>query len=83
MQGIRKEQGSFAQRRCPLRIVVNGFPREVPKGATVEEVLELLNEPVDHVLVELGGSFIPAKEYSTVRVSPDDRIEVIYPAFGG
>lgn len=64
-------------------ITVDGLEHRVPARATVQEVLELLGEQVGHALVELNGRYLPPAAYPTTRLAPGDRLEVIYPAFGG
>ena len=66
-----------------MKIEVDGFPREVPDGATVGELLRELDEPTSHVIVEINGSFLPAERYEQTSLEEGDRVEVIYPAFGG
>ena len=66
-----------------MRIVVDGLPAEVPDRASVSEVLKLRGEPTTHIIVEINGSFVHPDEYGTTRLNRDDRMEVVYPAFGG
>lgn len=66
-----------------MKIIVFGLPKEVPDDATVSEVLRVLDEPVKHVLVEINGRYVRQQEYDETRLQEGDRLEVIYPAFGG
>ena len=66
-----------------MKIIVDGFPREVPENATVAGVLRALGESLKHALVEINGNYIHARDYEVTRIRPGDRMEVIYPAFGG
>ncbi len=66
-----------------MRIVVDGLPEDVPDGATVLEVLQQRGEPTTHVVVEINGSFVHPQAYHEKVLHPEDRMEVVYPAFGG
>jgi len=66
-----------------VQIVVDGLPVEVSEGATVLQILKQLGEPTSHIIVEVNGSFVHPKSYGRTRLEKDDRVEVVYPAFGG
>ena len=66
-----------------MRIVVDGLPENVPDGVTVQEVLKQRGEPTAHIIVEINGSFVHPQIYDEKKVHPGDRMEVVYPAFGG
>lgn len=66
-----------------MRIVVDGLPEDVPDGATVLGVLKQRGEPTTHIIVEINGSFVHPQTYAERKVHPGDRMEVVYPAFGG
>ena len=66
-----------------IQITVNGMTEEVPEDATLEILIERFQEADPALIVELNGRYIYAREYSTTRVSQDDRVEFIHPDFGG
>ena len=66
-----------------MRIIVDGLPEDVPDRATVLEVLQQCGEPTTHIIVEINGSFVHPQIYGAKKVHPGDRMEVVYPAFGG
>ena len=66
-----------------MEISVDGLAREVPDHATLAQVLVLLGEPDTHFIVEINGAYVPKAKYESTVFSPGDRLEVIYPAFGG
>ncbi|MBW1810387.1 MAG: sulfur carrier protein ThiS [Deltaproteobacteria bacterium] len=66
-----------------MEITVDDLTREVPDGASLSQVLVLLGEPDTHFIVEINGSYIPKAKYESIKLSSGDRLEVIYPAFGG
>lgn len=66
-----------------MKIHLDGMSREVPEGVSLTDLLRTLGEPVPHVIVELNGRYIAAKEFDRLTLKPEDRLEVILPAFGG
>lgn len=66
-----------------MNIFVDGLEQEVPDRATVADVLEKLGEATSQALVELNGAFVDKSSYAETVLKPGDRLEVIYPAFGG
>ena len=66
-----------------MQIVVDGFPREVEEGIRLADLLRLLGESLDHALVEVNGAYVHAREYEDRELKSGDRVEIIYPAFGG
>jgi thiamine biosynthesis protein ThiS len=66
-----------------VRVFVDGLPEEVREGASVAEVLEQRGDPTHHVMVEINGSFVHPKSYDVAHLRAGDRMEVVYPAFGG
>ena len=66
-----------------VRIVVDGLPEEVPDDAAVSDVLRRRNEPTSHIIVEVNGSFVHPDYYAKTTLHEGDRVEVVYPAFGG
>ena len=69
--------------RRTIQITVNGMTEKVPENATLEILIERFQEADPALIVELNGRYIYAREYSTIRVSQDDRVEFIHPDFGG
>jgi thiamine biosynthesis protein ThiS len=66
-----------------IRIAVNGMAEEVPENATLEFLIKRFQEADPALIVELNGRYVYARDYSTTRVSQDDRVEFIHPDFGG
>jgi thiamine biosynthesis protein ThiS len=66
-----------------IRVTIDGLERKVPKDATLAKVFAQLEEPVKHALVELNGVFVHARDYDKVSLQEGDKLEIIYPAFGG
>lgn len=66
-----------------MKILVYGIEKEFPDGATVADVLAELEEPEKFILVEVNGTYIRHEDFAAKRLAEGDRLEVIYPAFGG
>ena len=66
-----------------IKIQVNGETREIPSGMELEDLLRHLSLPTERVAVEVNKQVIRRSEWNSVRVSEDDRIEVIHFVGGG
>lgn len=66
-----------------ITITVNGFPEQVPAGATLTELIERFREMDPDLIVEHNGRFVYPRHYAAVVVSTGDRVEFVHPNFGG
>ncbi len=66
-----------------MQIEVNGEPRDVPEGASVSDLLELLEIRVAHVAVERNLRVVPRAQHADTRLAPGDRLEVVTLVGGG
>ena len=62
---------------------VNGEPVEIKSGATINDLLTLLEIPKIRVAVELNGSVIPNSELLTTVLTDQDVLEVVKAIGGG
>ena len=62
---------------------VNGEPIEIKSGATINDLLTLLEIPKIRVAVELNGSVIPNSELLTTVLTDQDVLEVVKAIGGG
>jgi thiamine biosynthesis protein ThiS len=67
----------------PIRIEVNGEPREVPDGASVATLLAGLGLAAPKVAVERNLEIVPRSAWATTRLTPGDRLEVVHFIGGG
>jgi sulfur carrier protein len=66
-----------------LRIEVNGEPREVPMGASVADLLGLLNLAAPKVAVERNLEIVPRSAWASTPLAAGDRLEVVHFIGGG
>lgn len=63
--------------------VLNGEPRPLPAGSTVEDVVALLSPSRSGIAVALNGSVVSRSSWSTTAVEEGDELEVLTAAQGG
>lgn len=66
-----------------IKVILNGCEERVQEGATIQDLLELLNENDQHLIVEHNDFFIPPSQYSDRTVADGDTVEFINPNLGG
>jgi sulfur carrier protein len=68
---------------APIRITVNGAPREFPAAPTFNELLDNLELAGKRLAIERNGEIVPRSTFSDSRLADGDRIEVVIAVGGG
>ena len=66
-----------------MNVVVNGEPRELESGATVQSVLATLDVPDRGVAVAVDAEVVPRGEWQTHELGEGARVEVLRAIQGG
>ncbi len=66
-----------------ITMILNGCEETVSKGATISDLLTMLNENDQHLIVEHNDIFIPPHKYDSLTVAEGDTVEFINPNLGG
>lgn len=66
-----------------VRVQVNGEPREVPAGLSVEELLRHLELHPRLVVVEHNGDILRRDGYGAAQVAEGDTLELVHFVGGG
>ena len=67
----------------PIRILVNGQPRELAAGATITALLAQLGYPAGAVAVERNRAVVPRAAHATTELASGDELEVVTFVGGG
>jgi sulfur carrier protein len=67
----------------PIVVQINGEPREIPEGMSVEALLHWLGLTATRVAVELNASVVTRTRHATTTVSAGDTLEVVTFVGGG
>ena len=68
---------------APIRITVNGAPRELPAPLTFTQLLGELDLAGRRLAVERNGEIVPRSRFGDARLADGDRIEVVIAVGGG
>jgi len=66
-----------------MNIVVNGKPRELTAGRTVQILLEELHLDTRQVVVERNQAIVPRERFATERLTDGDTLEIVHFVGGG
>jgi sulfur carrier protein len=68
-----------------MRVILNGEPRELRDGATVEAAVEVTGAPPEGrgVAAAVDGEVVPRREWSTTLLSDGQHVEVLQAMQGG
>ena len=66
-----------------MRIFVNSQEREVPGGATVQQLVELSDLTQKRVAIEVNAELVVKAAWTSHVLQPDDRVEIVSFVGGG
>ena len=66
-----------------ISIQVNGEPKRVPEGLSVEELLRTFDLQPRMIVVEHNGDILRRERYDQVRIAPGDALELVHFVGGG
>ncbi|MGD0052977.1 MAG: sulfur carrier protein ThiS [Vulcanimicrobiaceae bacterium] len=66
-----------------MTITVNGEPRQVADGATVDALLAALDVRCDGTAVALNDEVVPRAGHAAAALHEGDRVEIIVAVAGG
>ncbi len=69
--------------QTPIHVIVNGRPRELPAGISVDALLETLGMQPELIAVEVNRDLVRKRDFGTRRLADGDQIEVVEFVGGG
>lgn len=66
-----------------IEVVVNGEPRRVPEGLSIDRLLVWLEIDPSRVAVERNLAIARKADWPATRVEPGDRLEIVWFVGGG
>ena len=66
-----------------MTVCVNGMKREVAKGTTLQELIELFKVNQKSVVLELNREVVDRSSFSATRLEEDDTVEIVQFVGGG
>ena len=66
-----------------IRIELNGEPRDVPEGTTIEAAVDLAGTRGKRYAVEVNGEIRPRAEHASAVLGDGDRVEIVQAIGGG
>ena len=68
---------------APIRITLNGAPRDLPAPLTFAQLLDELSLAGKRLAIERNGEIVPRSTFGAQRLADGDRIEVVVAVGGG
>ena len=68
---------------APIRILLNGAPREFPAPLTFTQLLDELALAGRRLAVERNGEIVPRSRFGEASVEDGDRVELVVAVGGG
>jgi sulfur carrier protein len=68
---------------APVRVILNGAPREFPAPLTFSQLIDELSLAGRRLAVERNGEIVPRSRFQEACLADGDRIEVVMAVGGG
>lgn len=68
---------------APLELVVNGEPRCLPVGATVDALVETLGLERRKIAIAVNRDVVPRSAFASQTLQAGDRVEILEAVGGG
>ena len=66
-----------------IKIKINGKIKSINQGSNLSEVLKNLKIPLNKVAIELNKEIIDKKKINKIKLSKNDKIEIVHFIGGG
>ena len=66
-----------------MNVTINGEPREVPAGTTVERLIRQVTSQDKGIAAALNGEVLPRRAWSAQALADLDQVEVVTAVQGG
>ena len=66
-----------------MKVLLNGESFEVEENSSIVDLLKKLDISGNRVAVEVNMEIVPKGDYTTFKISPDDKIEIVHFVGGG
>ncbi|MCS6806293.1 MAG: sulfur carrier protein ThiS [Acidobacteriota bacterium] len=66
-----------------MKVIINGEPRDIPAGLTVQALLRYLNVNEERIAVERNQEIVRRADWATTLVQENDRLEIVHFVGGG
>jgi len=73
----------FAVKSPPMKIIINGEPRELDSGTSIEKLLQLLDLQGKRLAIEVNQAIVPRSQYASYQLSEHDQVEIVHAIGGG
>jgi sulfur carrier protein len=66
-----------------MNVLINGENRELPEGATLQQVIDLLQLQGRRLAIEVNTEIVPRSLHAGHRLRDGDRVEIVHAIGGG
>jgi sulfur carrier protein len=66
-----------------ITVNINGEPRQLPTNIAVATLIEEMGLTGKRIALERNGEIVPRSNFSTQRLSDNDKIEIVVAVGGG
>jgi sulfur carrier protein len=66
-----------------MNVTINGEPREVPQGTTVDQLVRQVTDQETGIAAALNGEVVPRRAWPATPLADRDQVEIVTAVQGG
>ena len=66
-----------------MTVTVNGEARDIPSGATLEQLVRLLTDAPSGIAAAVNGEVVPRRAWAGTPLADRDQVEIVTAVQGG
>jgi sulfur carrier protein len=66
-----------------VKVTINGEPREVPLGTTVDQIVRQVTSQETGIAAALNGEVVPRRAWPATPLADRDQVEIVTAVQGG
>ena len=66
-----------------IQLIVNGEARDIPSGATLEELVRLVADAPSGIAAAVNGEVVPRRAWPGTPLADRDQVEIVTAVQGG
>lgn len=66
-----------------MNVTINGEPREVPRGTTVDQLVRQVTDQETGIAAALNGEVVPRRAWPATPLADRDQVEIVTAVQGG
>jgi sulfur carrier protein len=76
-------KASIALKSATMNITINGEPRPIESGTSLDQLVQLLDLQGKRLAIEVNQEIVPRGRFASFQLSENDNVEIVHAIGGG